>query len=96
MVVLPGVLRFLEPYVGDRMKTMAEAFGLKKSEDIGETIKQLNRRIGLPTNLTELGYTIDDLDRVAEICVDSVFNRSSPRIPDHEEYKAIITDAIGG
>jgi len=95
-VVLPGVLRFLEPHVGDRMETMAGAFGVKNAEEAGEAIKELNRRIGLPTNLKEVGYTIDNLDQVAEICVESVFNRASPRVPTHDEYKVIIADAMGG
>ena len=93
-VALPSVLRFHESHVGDRMKSMAAAFGLVSAEEIGEAIKQLNKRIGLPTNLKEVGYTIDDMDRVAEICVDSFFNRTSPRVPTHDEYKTMIADAM--
>ena len=93
-VILPSVLRFHESHAGDRMKSMAAAFELGSAEEIGEAVKQLNKRVGLPTNLNDIGYVIDDIDRVAEICVDSYFNRTSPRVPTHDEYKTIIADAM--
>jgi hypothetical protein len=93
-VILPSVLRFHEGHAGDRIKSMAAAFGLGSAEEIRGVIKQLNERVGLPTNLKEVGYMIDDIDRVAEICVDSYFNRTSPRVPTHDEYKTIIADAM--
>jgi alcohol dehydrogenase class IV len=94
-VAMPSVLRFLENHVGDKMKVLAEVFGLKEGHDVAAAIEQLNTRIGLPTNLKDLGYLPDDLDRAAELCVGSVFNRKSPRVPTHDDYKMIIQDAMG-
>jgi len=94
-VAMPSVLRFLENYVGDKMKVLADIFGLKEGHDVAAAIEQLNVRIGLPTNLRDLGCLPDDLDRAADLCVGSVFNRKSPRVPTHDDYKTIIQDAMG-
>jgi len=94
-VVLPSVLRFLEGHVGDKMTRLAEALGVHEGDEVAAAIERLNVRVGMPTTLRELGYPLDDLDKVAEVCVGSVFNLTSPRIPTHGEYKAIITDAMG-
>jgi alcohol dehydrogenase class IV len=95
-VALPGVLRFVEDYVADRMTALAtKAFGLQTGSQVPQAIEQLNRRIGLPTTLRELGYVVTDLDRAAELCVGSKFNETAPRVPTHEEYKMIISDIMG-
>jgi alcohol dehydrogenase class IV len=89
-VVLPEVMRFLEGHVGDRMKKLAKALGLHESNEAADAIERLNERLGLPKNLGELGYPLDDLDQIAKLCTESIFNSSSSRIPTHEEYKKIL------
>lgn len=95
-IAMPGVLRFVEETLGDRMTALAKkAFGLQTGSQIASSIEQLNGRIGLPTTLRELGYKVRDLDRAAELCVGSKFNETAPRVPTHEEYKVIISDIMG-
>jgi alcohol dehydrogenase class IV len=95
-IALPGVLRFVEEYVGDRMTFLAEkAFGLQKGSQVASVIEQLNGRIGLPTTLRQLGYKVRDLDRAAELCVGSKFNGTAPHIPTQDQYKMIISDIMG-
>jgi alcohol dehydrogenase class IV len=94
-ITLPGVLRFLEGHVEKRMTALAKILGLEKGAQIANAVQQLNKRIGLPANLKELGYVMADIDRAAKLCVESVFNRSSVRIPTHGEYKVIITEVMG-
>jgi alcohol dehydrogenase class IV len=72
-----------------------KAFGLQTGSQVPQAIEQLNRRIGLPTTLKELGYKITDLDRAAELCAGSKFNVPAPRVPTQDQYKMIISDIIG-
>jgi len=95
-IALPGVLRFVEETLGDRMTALAKkAFCLQTGSQIASAIEQLNGRIGLPTTLRELGYTVRDLDRAAELCVGSKFNETAPRVPTQDQYKIIISDIMG-
>ena len=95
-IALPGVLRFMEDHVGDRMTTLAnKAFGLQSGSQVASAIEQLNQRIGLPTTLKQLGYRVRDLDRIAELCFGSKFNEAAPRVPTHDQYKMIITNVMG-
>jgi 4-hydroxybutyrate dehydrogenase len=94
-VVLPSVLRFLESHVGDKMTEVAKALGLHNGNEVAGAIDRLNERLALPKNLRELGYPLDDLDQIAEICKVSFFVLGSARVPTHEEYKMIITDSMG-
>jgi alcohol dehydrogenase class IV len=92
---LPSVLRFLEGHAGERMEGLAGAFGVEKGSLIAPAIEQLNERIGLPKNMGEMGYVMNDPDRAAELCVESIFNLASRRPPTHDQYKSILTEAMG-
>jgi alcohol dehydrogenase class IV len=94
-ITLPYVLRFLESHVEKRMTSLAITLGLEKGSQVATAVKQLNTSIGLPGSLRELGYVMGNNDRAAQLCVESVFNLSSARIPTHDEYKAIIAEVMG-
>lgn len=89
-IAMPEVLRFLEDHVGDKMKEVAKALGMKEANEVPGAIERLNASLGLPENLGELGYPLDDLDQIAKLCTESAFNSTSARIPSHEEYKKIL------
>ncbi|KPK25327.1 MAG: hypothetical protein AMK69_14610 [Nitrospira bacterium SG8_3] len=94
-IALPGVLRFLEDHVGDRMTTLAKkAFGLQTGDQIAPAVEKLNRRIGLPLSLKDLGYQVGDLDRAAVLCVKSIFNGTAPLVTTHDQYKMIISNIM--
>jgi len=95
-IALPGVLRFVEETLGERITALAKkAFGLQTGSQVPPAIELLNRRIGLPTTLRELGYRVQNLDRAAELCVGSKFNGTAPRVPTQDQYKRIISDIMG-
>ena len=93
-VVLPSVLRFIKDHVGEKMKDLTRAFGLEEGDEVAAAIERLNGQISLPTTLRELGYQMEDLDKAAEICMGSIFNDTSPRVPTQAEYKMIISNAM--
>jgi alcohol dehydrogenase class IV len=94
-IILPAVLRFLEGHVAERLTALAKILGLEEGGQVAAAVRQLNTRIGIPANLRELGYVMESIDRAAKLCVESVFNRSSARIPTHDEYKVIIAEVMG-
>ena len=89
-IALPEVLRFLEDHVGARMKEVGKALGLEEGGEPAEAIERMNDRLNLPKSLGELGHPLDNLDHIAKVCTESVFNSASAKVPDQEEYKKII------
>jgi 4-hydroxybutyrate dehydrogenase len=94
-VALPSVLRFLEDYAADRLDDLATLLDLENRDQLPATIEELNRRLGLPVTLGELGYVINDIDQAAELCVQSGFNNTAPHAPTHEQYKGLLKNATG-
>ncbi len=94
-IVMPSVLHFLENQVGERLNTIARTLGLQEGSQVASAIEQLNQRIGLPTTLQKLGYSMGDINQAAEICADSIFNETALYVPTGDEYRMIITRALG-
>jgi len=94
-IALPVLLLFLEGRIGDRMIPLAKALGLNDGSQVAPMIERLNSRIGLPATLRSLGYSMGDVDRVAQLCVDSFFNETAPCVPTLDEYKRIVADTMG-
>ena len=65
-VILPAVLRFNAGHVGDKYDRLGDAMGLAAGADIAEAVEALNRRIGMPANLREMGVADEVLPRMVE------------------------------
>ncbi|MCW8329200.1 iron-containing alcohol dehydrogenase [Photobacterium sp. SDRW27] len=53
-VLLPMVLRFLQPYCMKRMDELAAILGLRDGEEFIDAVIELNRQLNIPTNFPEL------------------------------------------
>jgi maleylacetate reductase len=63
-VTLHAVLRWNQPVNGDRQRDVAAAFG-SASDSAGEAIEQFVRKLGLPSRLSQIGITRDDISVIA-------------------------------
>ena len=54
-VILPTILRFNRDHVGNKYSKILRAMGKDKSNDLAEEIEILNKAIGLPSGLKEMG-----------------------------------------
>lgn len=94
-VILPAVLRFNANHVGDKYDRLRDAMGLTAGADVAEAIEALNRRIGMPANLREMGVTDEVLPRMIEGAVVDHCNASNPRPTDASAYERLFAEAIG-
>ncbi len=75
---LPAVLRFNANYCVDKFNAMALRLGLKKGSDVADYFEELNRQLGLPSCLSELGVTPEELEPLA---VKAAADHCSPTNP---------------
>ena len=94
-VILPAVLRFNAGHVGDKYGRLAGAMGLPAGADLAGAIEALNRRLGLPANLREMGVTDDIIPRMVEGAVADHSTASNPRPVDAADYEALFAAAMG-
>jgi len=93
-VILPAVLRFNVGHVGDKFARLAAAMGLPAGGDLAEAIEALNRRLGLPASLREMGVTDDVIPRMVEGAVADHSTATNPRPVGAADYEALFAAAL--
>lgn len=89
-LALPHVMRLLEPHVGDRLRALADAMCCKSGQSAADFVEELNRKVGLPRTIRDLGYGDGDIAEMASDVSNSFFNNASPYRPTAAECSAIL------
>ena len=92
-VLLPAVIRFNAPAVGDKLSRIASAMGLPKGTDVAQAIAELNEKLGLPAGLKAMGVPPDALQGIAEAAPKDHCHGTNPRKPTVEEYRQLLREA---
>lgn len=93
-VLLPYMLEFNAPAVGDRYPAIKRAMGLGLQADLSDQLLRLNQRLGLPTSLGELGVDSSAIERAAPQAEHDPANRTNPRRTRREDYLALMRAAL--
>lgn len=91
-LVLPYVAAFNARHAPDALSGIAAALG---TEDIGGRIFDLQRALGLPASLAEVGISESDVERIATITVETD-NGMNPGPVTHETVAVIVRAALRG
>ncbi len=94
-VVMPAVLRFNADHVGEKYDRLAEAMGLNSGDRVIDAVADLNRRLGIPAGLREMGVMDDWLPALAKQAVVDHCNATNPRPADAAAYLALFREAMG-
>ncbi|WP_025898390.1 iron-containing alcohol dehydrogenase [Sneathiella glossodoripedis] len=94
-VLLPTVLRFNAPHVGNKFDKLRQAMGLPMDADIASWIEEFNKQLELPANLAEMGVTKDMVPDLAKHCLTDACHFSNPVQPTQQEYERMYLDAMG-
>jgi alcohol dehydrogenase class IV len=92
-VLLPAVMRFNAPAVGDKPARLAAAMGLPAGADPAEAIAALTARLGLPTTLSAMGVPEAVRDPMAEAATRDHCTATNPRPADTDAYRALLAEA---
>ncbi|WP_257225769.1 maleylacetate reductase [Rhodococcus opacus] len=92
-IVLPYVIRYLEPAIPDTIARVAEVMKCDPTT-LADNVWSLARSVGTPTGLRAIGITRDQIDAVAEAAVAE--NLVSPRPLDLRPIRSLLRDAWNG
>lgn len=93
-LTLPHVAAFHAKHIEKRIDPLAQAMGVSCSS-LGSTIFDMLIHTGLPTSLEEIGFQHSDLDRAAQICIDTD-NGETPATISYEIIRQILEDIFVG
>ena len=93
-VLLPYMLEYNAPAVGDRYAAIRRAMGLGRRTDLADGLLRLTRRLGLPTSLGELGVDLAAVERAAPQAEHDPANRTNPRRVRRDDYVALMQAAL--
>ena len=93
-VILPTILRFNRDHVGNKYSKILRAMGKDKSNDLAEEIEILNKAIGLPSGLKEMGVTEEMIPGLVAHSMTDPSNATTPRLPSQEEWEKLFLDAM--
>ena len=95
---LPAVIAFnaaAESVQKDkRLQRMAHAMGVASTSDLGEAVKDMNARLGLPTGLAAMGVTEDLFDRIISGALADHCHKTNPRIATADDYRQMLSSAM--
>ena len=92
--ILPIVLDFNRDHVGDKYARLNEAMGIERDADPADFIRELNTKLGMPQNLSEMGITSDSIPGLAEHAAKDICNATNPRSPTTEDYLDLYQKAL--
>ncbi len=92
-VLLPAVLRFNRPNVGDKLERVGKAMALATGADVPMAVANLNRRLGLPAGLKAMGVPREALKEIAQAAPKDHCHATNPRPASVPDYLAILEES---
>ncbi|HEY0201915.1 MAG TPA: iron-containing alcohol dehydrogenase, partial [Burkholderiaceae bacterium] len=77
-----------------RLLRMAQAMHVDTAGDIGEAIRDMNARLGLPKGLAELGVTPALFEQVIDGAMADHCHKTNPRIATRDDYRAMLEASL--
>lgn len=93
-ILLPHVLRFNEPAVGDRYGALNAAMGLAEKTDTASAVEGLVSELGLPTRLRELGVAENEIEEAALQSEKDHTSSTNPRKATARDYRELLRQAF--
>ena len=94
-VLLPSMIEFNAPAVAHRYDALRQAMGLAPGADLGQSIIDLNRAIGMPDGLAQMGLDADAVDAAAPLAEKDHTNTTNPRKAGRDDYRRLMREALG-
>lgn len=93
-ILLPAVLRFNQSHCEEKYVRLRDAIGVAPDTNVAEAFAGLNRALGLPTRLNELGVPYNILDQVALWACEDHSTTTNPRLTTKEDFHRMLLDTF--
>lgn len=93
-VLLPAVLRFNAPAVGDKYEKLGRALGLPASITLDRFVRDFSRDLGLPTRLSEMGVKREWFAMVAENATQDHTTATNARVVVMQDYLDLLEESF--
>lgn len=97
-ILLPAVIRFNASAPSmqkdERLARMAQAMGVGGADDVAPAVTAMNRRLGLPTGLSDIDVSPEIFPRVIEGALKDHCHKTNPREASPEDYQAMLMTSM--
>lgn len=97
-IFLPAIIDFNRPSPSviheKKFERIAHAMGLRDQDEIGDAIKAMSQRLGLPSGLAVLGVTPDMFPKIIVGALADHSHKTNPRIASEADYEAMLTQSL--
>ncbi|MBX9463042.1 MAG: iron-containing alcohol dehydrogenase [Aquamicrobium sp.] len=93
-ILMPPVLRWNAQAAGDKIARLEKAIDLPASTSLADALDELNRRLGTPAGLSDLGVTRVVFDWTCERALADHSHQTNPRTLTAADYAAILESAM--
>jgi len=92
-IFLPFVLRFNFDFCKEKMKSIADKLKIKKASELPDRFARLNKELGLPVRLRDLGLTKEELEPLANKAKVDHCTPTNPRPLEVADCRQLYRDA---
>lgn len=95
-IILPAVMKFNLPYVGEKVRSISHAMDLKEasSDMIVQEIEQILDYVNIPRSLTEIGIPLGCKKRIAKKAMLDSATATNPRLAQIEDIEELTEISI--
>jgi alcohol dehydrogenase class IV len=93
-ILLPPVLRYNRPSAERKYEALSRTLGVGAGGDLAEFVEGLNRRLGLPASLSEVGVSRDVLPAMAATAVADHSTATNPRPLSQDDFVRLLSQAF--
>lgn len=93
-VLLPHLLRFNAPVCSDKYVSLRAAMGFAPNANIASEIEKLNRNLGMPASLSEMGVTNDDIRALPRWAFEDHSTATNGRPVTEEDLARLFIEAL--